>query len=67
LISEKETDAKGQRDEVAERGSKVEEKEGDQEDGKRRFQSLRMEQRGERFPDLIEDDRYGKEEAAVEG
>jgi len=67
LISEKETDAKGQRDEVAERGSEVEEKEGDQEDRHGGFQSLRMEQGGEGFPNLIEDDRNGKEKAAIEG
>jgi hypothetical protein len=66
LISEKKADPKGQRDEEAERGSKVEEKEGDQKDGNGGFQSFRIEKRGERFPDLIEDDRNGKEKAAVE-
>jgi len=67
LISEKKADPEGQRDEVAERGSEVEEKEGDQEDRNGRFQSLRIEKRGEGFPDLIEDDRNGKEKAAIEG
>jgi hypothetical protein len=33
LISEKETNAKGQRDEVTKRGSEVEEKQSDQENG----------------------------------
>jgi hypothetical protein len=32
LISEKEADSKGQRDEVAEKGSEVEEKQSNQED-----------------------------------
>jgi hypothetical protein len=67
LISEKKADPKGQRDEVAERGSEVEEKEGDPEDRHGRFQPLRIEKRGETFPDLIEDDRHGKEKAAIEG
>jgi hypothetical protein len=43
LISKKEADAKGQRDKATKGGSKVEEKDGHQENGKGRFQSLRME------------------------
>jgi len=65
LVPKKEADAKRQRDKATKRGAKVEEKDGRQENGKGRFQPLRMEQRGERFPNLIEDDRHGKEEAAV--
>jgi hypothetical protein len=66
LISDEKADAKGQRDEVAERGSEVEEEEGNQEDGNGRFQSPRIKKRGEGFPDLIEDNRDRKEKAAIE-
>jgi len=67
LISDKKADSKGQCDEIAERGSEVEKKDGDPEDGHGRLQPLRMEKGREGFPDLIENDWDGKKKAAIQG
>jgi len=67
LIPQEESNAERQGDKGAEEGSKVEEEDGRQEDESRGFHSLQSKQRGEGFPNLIENDRNGEEEAGIEG
>jgi hypothetical protein len=67
LISQEKTNAKREGDEIAKGGTEVEKKDGGQKDEGRGFQSLRAQEGGEGFPDLVEDDRNGEEETGIKG
>jgi hypothetical protein len=66
LISHEETDAEGKGDEITEEGPEIEEENGGQRNKGRRFQSPSPKKGRESFPEMIKDDRHGKEEAGKE-
>jgi len=66
LISHEETDAKGKGDEITEEGPEIEEEDGGQRNEGGRFQPSSPEKGRESFPEMVEDDRHGKEEAGKE-